>query len=130
MAKPHLISIVDDDQSVREATTSLLEAHGYAAAEFASAEEFLRSGLIDATSCLVTDVRMTGLSGVELQRRLNEAGRRIPTIFVTAYLEQHVRAAAMKEGAHGFLGKPVSEERLISCLEDALHADLAGGPAD
>lgn len=130
MAKVPLISVVDDDLSVREATTSLLEAHGYATASFASAEEFLRSDLIDATSCLVTDVRMTGLSGVELQRVLNHAGRRIPTIFVSAYSEEHVRAAAMKVGAHGFLGKPVSEERLISCLKDALDADPACGVAD
>ena len=72
MAKVPLISIVDDDQSVREATASLLESHGYAAAAFASAEEFLRSELIEATSCLVTDVRMAGLSGVEMQRCLNE----------------------------------------------------------
>jgi FixJ family two-component response regulator len=80
---------------------------------------------MDATSCLVTDVRMAGLNGVELQRRLNDAGRRIPTIFMTAYPEEHMRQAAMKGGALGFLSKPVSEERLISCLEGALPGHRA-----
>jgi FixJ family two-component response regulator len=127
VAKVPLISIVDDDLSVREATTSLLEAHGYVTAAFASAEEFLGSELIDTTSCLVTDLRMTGLSGVELQHRLCDAGRRIPTIFMTAYPEAHLRAAALRGGAFGFLTKPVSEECLISYLEDALQRDQADG---
>jgi len=127
LPKVPLISIVDDDLSVREATTSLLESHGYATAAFASAEEFLRSALLDDTSCLVTDVRMAGLSGVELQQRLIDAGHRIPTIFMTAYPEEHMRAAALKGGALGFLSKPVSEERLISYLEGALQGHGAGG---
>jgi FixJ family two-component response regulator len=123
VAKVPLISIVDDDLSIREATASLLESYGYATAAFASAEEFLRSALLDDTSCLVTDVRMTGVSGVELQRRLNGAGRRIPTIFMTAYPEEHLRAAALEGGGLGFLSKPLNEERLISYLEVALHGD-------
>jgi FixJ family two-component response regulator len=126
VAKAPLISIVDDDASVREATTSLLEAHGYETAAFASAEDFLGSALVDDTACLVTDVRMAGLSGVELLRRLRDAGRHIPTILMTAYLDGHLRAAAMQGGALGFLTKPVSEERLISYLEDALRAHRAG----
>jgi FixJ family two-component response regulator len=121
VAKVPLISVVDDDLSVREATTSLLEAHGYTTAAFASAEEFLQSELLDDTSCLVSDVRMAGLSGVELLRHLRDKGRRIPTIFMTAYPEEHLRAAAMQSGALGFLTKPVSEERLISYLEGALQ---------
>jgi FixJ family two-component response regulator len=129
VAKVPLISIVDDDLSVREATTSLLEAHGYVTAAFASAEEFLRSELIDTTCCLVTDLRMTGLNGVELQRRLYDAGHHIPTIFVTAYPEEHMRAAALQGGALGFLSKPVSEDCLISYLEDALRGRRAGGAA-
>ena len=72
--------------------------------------------------CLVTDVRMPGVSGVDLQRRLIDAGRRIPTIFMTAYPEEHMRIAAMRGGALGFLTKPVSEDRLISCIEAALGA--------
>jgi len=121
VAKVPLISIVDDDLSVREATASLLESYGYVTAAFASAEEFLRSELLDDTSCLVTDVRMTGLSGVDLQRRLTDAGHRIPTIFMTAYPEEHMRAAALSGGALAFLTKPVSEERLMSHLEGALQ---------
>jgi FixJ family two-component response regulator len=130
LTKVALISIVDDDLSVREATAGLLEAHGYVTAAFASAEEFLASELIDDTACLVTDVRMTGLGGVELQRRLVEAGRRIPTILMTAFPEEHTRAAAMRFGAFGFLSKPVSEERLISCLQAALPDYGATGHGD
>lgn len=130
MAKVPLISIVDDDLSVREATASLVEAYGYATAAFASAEDFLRSGLLDDTSCLVSDVRMTGLSGIELQQHLHDARRPIPTIFMTAYPEEHMRAAALKGGALGFLTKPVSEERLLSCLEGALQGQGAGAAGD
>lgn len=122
MVKVPLISVVDDDLSVREATQSLLEAHGYATAAFASAEEFLRSEVLDDTSCLVSDVRMAGLSGVDLLRHLHDAGRRIPTIFMTAYPEEHLRAAAIQGGALGFLTKPVNEKRLIAYLEGALQA--------
>lgn len=121
MARAPLISVIDDDLSVREATASLLEAYGYATAVFASAEEFLSSALLKDTSCLVTDVRMTGLNGVEVQRRLREAGHRIPTIFMTAYPEKHTRAAAMRGGAVGYFTKPVSQQQLISCLEAALR---------
>jgi FixJ family two-component response regulator len=127
LAKDPLISIVDDDHSVREATTGLLESHGYIIAAFASAEEFLRSEQLEVTSCVVTDVRMAGLNGVEMQRRLTDAGHRIPTIFVTAYPEEHMRAAALKGGAAAYLTKPVSEERLISCLQGALSGHTARG---
>lgn len=129
MANPPLISIVDDDSSTREATTGLLEAYGYTAVAFASAEEFLGSEQLASTSCLVTDVRMTGLSGIDLFRRLHNIGYRIPTIFMTAHPEDHVRATALKMGARCFLTKPVKEERLISCLEGALRehdTSLAG----
>lgn len=121
MGATQLISIVDDDPSVREATARLLESYGYATASFTSAEEFLQSGQLNETHCLISDVRMPGLSGIELQSWLIQAGRRIPTIFVTAYPEAHVRAAAASNGAVGFLTKPVSEERLMSCLECALQ---------
>ena len=87
-----MISIVDDDQSVREATRSLLRSHGYAAVTFASAEEFLRSGLAGDTSCLISDVRMAGLSGLELQRLLIDSGHRVPIIFMTAFPEERARA--------------------------------------
>jgi FixJ family two-component response regulator len=115
-----LISIVDDDRSVREATADLVESHGYVTAVFASAEEFLQSEHLRTTSCVVTDVRMTGLSGVELQRRLTDIGQRIPVIFLTARPEEHFRAAALEGGACGFFTKPVSESSLIRCIEGAL----------
>lgn len=105
---------------------SLLEAYGYTAAAFASAEEFLGSEQLARTSCLVTDVRMTGLSGIELYRHLLSVGYRIPTIFVTAHPEAHVRTAALDLGARCFLTKPVREESLISCLEGALGAHCRG----
>jgi FixJ family two-component response regulator len=120
VARAPLISVVDDDLSVREATASLLEAHGYMTAAFASGEEFLGSELLRLTSCVVTDVRMPGLSGVEVQQRLREAGHAVPIIFMTAHPEKHICAAAMKGGARGYLRKPVSEEQLISCLKGAL----------
>jgi FixJ family two-component response regulator len=126
LGKARLISIVDDDLSVREATAGLLEAHGFATAAFASAEEFLGSASIGDTACLLADVRMLGLSGVELQRRLVDAGHRIPTILMTAYPEEHVRLAAMQGGALEVLSKPLSEERLISCLRAALPGRAAG----
>ena len=84
---PQLVSIVDDDNAVREATSDLLESHGYTTAVFASAEEFLLSGQLEDTVCLVTDLRMPGASGIELQQRLIDGGHRIPTIVVTAWLE-------------------------------------------
>jgi FixJ family two-component response regulator len=120
VAKTPLISIVDDDVSVREATADLLESHGYVAAAFASAEAFLESGHFRDTSCLVTDVKMGGLSGLELQRHLMDAGHRIPTIFMTAFPEEHIRVAALEGGARDFLSKPVGEGCLIACLQGAL----------
>jgi FixJ family two-component response regulator len=130
VAKAPLISIVDDDASVREATTSLLEAYGYATAAFASAEDFLSSELLDDTSCLVSDVRMAGLNGIELQQHLRDAGRPIPTIFMTAYPEEHMRAAVLKGGALGFLTKPVREACLMSYLEGALQGLSTAGAGD
>ena len=117
-----MISIVDDDHSVREATRSLLRSHGYAAATFASAEEFLRSDRLGDTSCLITDVRMAGLSGIELQRHLIEAGHRIPVIFISAFPEERMRVAALEGGARGFLSKPFSEENLMACLDRVLES--------
>jgi FixJ family two-component response regulator len=119
-----MISILDDDESVREATKGLVRSLGYAAATFASAEEFLQSDRIHDTSCLIADVQMPGLSGVELQDRLTEAGNSTPIIFVTAFPEERIRARALAGGACGFLSKPFSDESLIGCLVKALaHRD-------
>jgi len=114
-----MISIVDDDSFVREATRSLLRSVGYGAATFASAEEFLQSDQIDATSCLITDVQMPGLNGVELQSLLLAQGYRMPMIFVTASVEEKTRARALTAGALAFLTKPFNVERLIEYVHSA-----------
>ena len=119
VVSPPMVSIVDDDKSVRESTKSLVRSLGYAARTFPSAEEFLRSNL-DDTSCLILDVHMRGLSGIELQELLIAEGRRTPIIFVTAYSDERIRDQVLDAGAIGFLSKPVSDEKLISCLDSAL----------
>jgi FixJ family two-component response regulator len=121
-----VISIVDDDESVREATKGLLEARGYSAQTFSGAEEFLRSSHLQDTHCLITDVRMPGLDGIELQRRLLDIGYRIPVIFITARHDERTRLRALQAGACGFLSKPYSEEGLIQCLAAALRPSAAG----
>ena len=115
-----LISIVDDDESIRESTKGLIRSLGYQAATFASAEEFLQSDSVDRTACLITDVQMPGLSGIDLQRGLIAQGVRMPTIFITAFPEEETRARAMKAGALGYLSKPFSEDSLLKCLDTAL----------
>jgi FixJ family two-component response regulator len=115
-----LISIVDDDESIRESTKGLVRSLGYQAATFASAEEFLQSDSVDSTSCLITDVQMPGLSGIDLQRGLIAQGVRTPMIFITAFPEEETRARVMRAGALGYLSKPFSEESLLKCLDMAL----------
>jgi len=116
-----MISIVEDDASVREATKGLVRSLGYSAATFASAEEYLRSERVRDTACLITDVQMPGMSGIDLQDRLIADGRRTPIIFVTAYPEERIRARALRAVAVGFLSKPFTDESLIECLDRALR---------
>jgi FixJ family two-component response regulator len=116
------IAIVDDDHAVREATQQLVRSLGYRVWTFASADEFLKSEQVSNTSCLITDVHLPGLSGLDLQDRLIARGHRIPIIFITAYPEENVRTRAMKAGAVGFLSKPFDGGHLLSCLEKALKA--------
>jgi FixJ family two-component response regulator len=116
------IAIVDDNESVRAATSDLIRSLGYNAMTFASAEEYLSSGQVDETSCLITDVEMPGLNGVELQRLLAAQGRRFPIIFITAYPAERVRQRVERAGACGFFAKPFDEESFIGCLNDALDA--------
>jgi FixJ family two-component response regulator len=120
MRSASLISIVDDDEEIREATKGLLRSLGYQAAAFSSAEEFLQSESLNNTACLITDVQMPGLSGIDLQGRLIARGVQMPTIFITAFPEEGTRTRAMKAGAVGYLGKPFSEESLLRCLDSAL----------
>ena len=122
MIETALISIVDDDESIREAIQSLLGSVGFKAKTFASAEQFLQSDQIENTACLILDVRMPGMSGLELQRRLMAAQCRIPIVFVTAHGDEEVRARALQEGAVEFLLKPFSEEALLNAIQAALHA--------
>jgi FixJ family two-component response regulator len=116
-----LISIVDDDEATRESTKGLVRALGYQAETFASAEEFLQSESVDNASCLITDVQMPGLSGIDLQRGLIARGVEMPTIFITAFPEEGTRLRALTAGAFGYLGKPFTEESLIACLDKALR---------
>lgn len=121
-----MISIVDDDKSVRESASSLVRSLGYATATFASGEEFLKSGCLSDTECLITDVRMPGMSGVDLQGQLIAKGSRTPIIFVTADPDESTRERALSAGALGFLRKPISEESLIACLERAKGTHTSG----
>jgi len=115
-----VISIVDDDAFVRQATENLLQSLGFGVATFASAEAFLESGLADETSCLIADLQMPGLTGLDLQKRLIESGKRMPIIFITAFFSEGVRKQALDGGAFGFLGKPFGDESLLECLNKAL----------
>lgn len=113
---------MDDDESVREAVQSLLKSVGYRTGGFASAEEFLRSGHQQETGCLILDIRMKGMSGLELQRRLVAAGSSVPVIFITAHGGEEAEAQALGEGAVAFLSKPFSEESLLKAVQSALRA--------
>jgi FixJ family two-component response regulator len=117
----NLISIVDDDESVRRTTTLLIESFGFRAAAFESAEAFLSSGRLHDTSCLVVDVQMPGMNGLELQGYLAAAGYGIPIIFMTAYDSKDSRERALQAGAAGFLGKPFSDQQLLQTIRSALH---------
>ena len=115
-----IISIVDDDETVREAIKRLVRSLGYNACTFASADEFLKSEQVHDTSCVITDLHMPGLSGIDLQDILIARGHRTPIIFITAYPEEDVRARAMKAGAVGFLSKPLNHDHLLDHLGNAL----------
>ena len=115
------VAIVEDDESVRESTTHLLGLLGYATAAFASAEDFLNSGRVGDTDCLITDVRLPGISGIELQSRLILDGHRMPIVFVSAFPDEAIRARVLKDGAIGYLAKPLKEQSLIACLDHALN---------
>ena len=120
--KRPVISVVDDAASIREAIDSLLRARGYAVYTFVSAAEFLRSPQLNESSCVITDVRMPEMSGVELQSALRKQGNRVPFIFVTAFPEESARLQALRDGAVCFLSKPFDAPTLIRCVKGALAA--------
>lgn len=126
MSNPPVISIVDDDRSVRAATYNLVRSLGYTVHTFASAEEFLRSPHLKDTSCVIADVQMPAMSGVELQSHLLAKGRRVPFIFITAFAVESARRQALKAGATCFLTKPFDGEALIKCLDAALEGHGEG----
>lgn len=111
-----LVGIVDDDESVRNSISSLLRSAGFQALVFGSAEAFLDSGRIHETDGLVLDVKMPGLSGLELQRRLRDMKCSVPIVFVTAHADDDVRRIALDQGAIAFFGKPFSDEALLNTL--------------
>jgi RNA polymerase sigma factor (sigma-70 family) len=116
---------VDDDPSIREALSSLIRSVGLQAQTFASAAEFLRHRRPDAAACLVLDVRLEGMSGLELQRKLDETGDRIPIIFITGYGDIPMSVRAMKAGAVDFLSKPFREQDLLDAIAQGLRRDEA-----
>jgi FixJ family two-component response regulator len=118
-----VISIIDDDASIRVATNNLLRSLGYAVHSFASAEEFLQSTHINDTCCVIADVQMPGMSGVELQSLLLARGVGMPFIFITAFPDENIRARALKAGAIGFLTKPFDGQILVKCLCAAMQRD-------
>ena len=122
MSKRTLISVVEDDQPFRESMRKLMSSFGYTVEAFASAADFLASPLLPATGCLITDVQMPGMTGVELHRRLIDTGCAIPTILVTAYPDQTSRNRALKNGVFCYLSKPVDDEHLERCLRSALES--------
>ena len=122
LSTPSVISVIDDDASVRTATNNLLRSRGYIVHTFASADEFLRSPHLGETSCVIADVQMSGMGGLELLTDLRRRGYNAPFIFITAFPDDSVRARALKAGAICFLGKPFAGPTLIKCLDTALQA--------
>lgn len=121
MAIPSLVSVVDDDESVRESLPDLLKEFGFAVQAFSSAEDFLASGYVSQTQCLILDVAMPGMSGPDLQRELTLRRQAIPIVFITAHADGSVRPRLLKEGAVECLFKPFSETALLDALNAALR---------
>ena len=126
MSEIPLIAVVDDDEAIREATQSLLRSVGLRVAVFASAEDFLNSGQLQAADCLIVDVRMPRMSGIELQRQLTTANYPMPIIFITAHGDAETRARALRAGAVAFLDKPFSDEVLLRAVQEALPSTWGG----
>jgi FixJ family two-component response regulator len=116
-----VISVIDDDASVRAAINNLLSSHGYLVQTFASAEEFLQSARLDDSLCIVADMQMPAMSGLDLLTHMRVRGNDAPFIFITAFPDESVRGRALKAGAVGFLAKPFAGPVLIECVETALN---------
>lgn len=123
MANRPLVSVVDDDESVRESIVGLMRSVGFAGKAFASAEEFLSSDELSDTDCLILDVRMPVMDGIELHRRLLASHREMPVIFITAHgFDEWARSTALANAAVDFLSKPLSEEELLTAVRKALNS--------
>jgi FixJ family two-component response regulator len=120
------ISVIDDDASVRAGTDNLLSSHGYIVRTFASAEDFLQSAHPDDSACVVADVQMPGMSGLDLLKHVRTLGNDVPFIFITAFPDESVRDRALKVGAVCFLAKPFAGPVLIGCIEAALNRHRGG----
>jgi FixJ family two-component response regulator len=120
--KAKVVAVVDDDDLMRTALRGLLQSVGLLAQSFASAEDFLKCGQQHATACLITDIRMPGMSGLELQAQLNADHCRIPTIFITAHGDARMRVQAMRVGAVEFLAKPFDDEALLESVRAAMES--------
>jgi FixJ family two-component response regulator len=124
--KSQLLSVVvDDDESVRESLPDLLREFGFIARAFSSAQQFLLSGCVDETRCLILDVAMPGMSGPELQRELKQREKEIPIIFITGRKDETIRAQVLKQGAAAFLLKPFSEADLLAAIKSALQTSYS-----
>jgi FixJ family two-component response regulator len=121
-----IVMIVDDDASIRRAARRLIKSYGFPVETFASAEDFLSSGRLHETACLVLDVQMPGLNGLELQSRLITDGHQVPIIFITAFNDENARAQALKAGALGYLVKPFEEADLLTAINVALRRQEIG----
>jgi FixJ family two-component response regulator len=119
MLRKPIVAIVDDDESIRVTTKDLLESAGLNAAAFASAEDFLDSRLLPSVSCAIADMRMPGMSGLALHEHLFASGNPIPTILMTAYPDELVRARAIKAGVVAYLTKPFADDELLGCISSA-----------
>ena len=115
-----MIAIIDDDEEVRIATESLVRSLGFTTSTFASAEDFLRSPSLHDAACLITDVQMPGMSGVELQAHLVERGNSVPMIFITAFAEERISRKVHAAGAVGLLSKPFDGGAMVDCIGKAL----------
>jgi FixJ family two-component response regulator len=127
MSESPLIVVVDDDAAIREAVQSLLRSVGLRAEGFASAQDFLQSGRLQDTACLIVDVRMPRMSGLELQQQLTTAQCPIPVVFITAHGDAETRSRALRAGAVAFLGKPFSDEALLRAVRTALPSFRGDG---
>jgi FixJ family two-component response regulator len=127
MSEIPLIAVVDDDAAIREAVQSLLRSVGLRAEGFASAQDFLQSGRLQDTACLIVDVRMPRMSGLELQQQLTTAQCPIPVVFITAHGDAETRTRALRAGAVAFLDKPFSDEALLRAVQTALPSFRGDG---